>query len=113
MTIEGSSKRAPQRALIRLMMAGGLAHALGLLAKRLALTKRKRRRRIFADDAFKVGFTSLGGTLEPGLLALLPGVPFGAGAAHVVTLGPIGIARHPKQTLPTPDQDSKAVAKRK
>jgi hypothetical protein len=61
----------------------------------------------------QVGFTSLGETLQPNPLAVLPGAAGGARAAHVVTLGPIGIARHLEQTLPALDEGDQAVAERK
>src|SRR5580692_1871794 len=72
------------------------------------LTKRKRRRH---------GRRLQGGLYQPGRnsepLVAVFGVPFGAGPAHVVTLGPIGIARHPEQALPTTDERTEAMAKRK
>jgi hypothetical protein len=60
-----------------------------------------------AGSAFEVGFTSQGETLEPVLLALLPGAACGPRAAHVVKLGPIGGACHPKQALPAPGEVAK------
>ena len=61
----------------------------------------------------EVGCTSQGETLEGVLLALLPGAACGARTAHVVKLGPIGIACHLKQALPALGEGSQAVVKRK
>ncbi|MFZ0813738.1 MAG: hypothetical protein WAM83_24305, partial [Bradyrhizobium sp.] len=60
----------------------------------------------------KVGFTSQGETLKTGALTQLLGLALGAGAAHVMKLGAVGFARHPKQALPALGEGGEAVAKR-
>ena len=47
-----------------------------------------------------------------GVLALLLGAPFRTGPAHVMTLGPIGVARDLKQPLPARDDGVQAMAER-